>query len=130
MEIVQKYNQVTKQQSGDKGQVGVEEIVTDQDEIKKLYGDKNYRIETNTLERKLIIEDNVLVLKRSTLIKTRREGKLFFGKKLEVRYLKIDFNTGNFLTLYSFGGMKKKRHLIIRRNCFDKLESFLDFNNS
>ncbi len=80
MEIVQKYNQVTKQQSGDKGQVGVEEIVTDQDEIKKLYGDKNYRIETNTLERKLIIEDNVLVLKRSTLIKTRREGKLFFGK--------------------------------------------------
>lgn len=130
MELVQKFNQVTKQQSGDKGQVGVEDIITDQDEIKKLYGDINYRIESNTLERKLSIKDNILVLKRSTLIKVRREGKRFFSKKLEVRYLKIDFTTGNFLTLYSFGGIKKKRSLVIRRNCFDKLESFFDFNNS
>ena len=124
MEKIQKYNIVTKQQ-----QDGLPTIITDQDEIKKLYGDKNYRIETNTLERKLTIEDNVLVLKKSVLLKTRREGKQFFAKKLEVRYLKIDFNTGNFLTLYSFGGIKKKRQLIIRRNCFDKLDPFFDFTN-
>lgn len=125
MELVQKFNQVTKQQSGE---VYLEEIVTDQDEIKKLYGDKNYRIETQTLERKLSIKDNVLILKKSLLIKIRREGKLYFSKKLEVRYLKIDFNTGNFLTLYSFGGIKRKRQLIIRRNCFDKLEPFFNFD--
>lgn len=124
MEKVQKYNVVTKQQQG-----GLPTVITDQDEIKKLYGDKNYRIESDTLERKLTIKDNVLVLKKSVLKKTRREGKQFFGKKLEVRYLKIDFNTGNFLTLYSFGGIKKKRQLTIRRNCFDKLNPFLDFNN-
>jgi len=128
MELVQKFNQVTKQQSGDKGQVGVEEIITDQDEIKKLYGDKNYRIVSETLERKLSIKDNVLILKKSLFIKTRREGKLYFSKKLEVRYLKIDFNTGNFLTLYSFGGIKRKRQLIIRRNCFDRLEPFFNFD--
>lgn len=130
MELVQKYNQVTKSQSTEKGGVGLEEIITDQEEIKKLYGDINYRIETNSLERKLTIIDNVLVLKKSTLVKIRREGKLYFSKKLEVRYLKIDFNTGNFLTLYSFGGIKKKRHLIIRRNCFDRLEPFFNFSNS
>lgn len=124
MEKVQKYNVVTKQQQG-----GLPTVITDQDEIKKLYGDKNYRIESDTLERKLTIKDNVLVLKKSVLKKTRREGKQFFGKKLEVRYLKIDFNTGNFLTLYSSGGIKKKRQLTIRRNCFDKLNPFLDFNN-
>ena len=130
MELVQKFNQVTKQQSVYDVQVGVEEIITDQDEIKKLYGDKNYRIESQTLERKLSIKDNVLILKKSLLIKIRREGKLYFSKKLEVRYLKIDFNTGNFLTLYSFGGIKRKRQLIIRRNCFDKLEPFFNFSNS
>ena len=89
MELVQKFNQVTKQQSVYDVQVGVEEIITDQDEIKKLYGDKNYRIESQTLERKLSIKDNVLILKKSLLIKIRREGKLYFSKKLEVRYLKI-----------------------------------------
>jgi len=126
MEIVQKYNVVTKESLT----VGIPTtVITDQDEIKKLYGDKDYRIETDTLERKLTIKDNVLVLKKSVLIKSRREGKQFFAKKLEVRYLKIDFDTGNFLTLYSFGGIKKKRQLIIRRNCFDKLESFFDFTN-
>jgi hypothetical protein len=124
MELVQKYNVVTKQQEN-----GPTTVITDQDEIKKLYGDKNYRIETNTLERKLTIKDNVLVLKKSLLVKTRREGKQFFAKKLEVWYLKVDFNTGNFITLYSFGGIKKKRQLIIRRNCFDKLEPFFDFTN-
>ena len=126
MELVQKYNVVTKESLT----VGIPTtVITDQDEIKKLYGDKDYRIETDTLERKLTIKDNVLVLKKSVLIKSRREGKQFFAKKLEVRYLKIDFDTGNFLTLYSFGGIKKKRQLIIRRNCFDKLEPFFDFTN-
>ena len=44
MELVQKYNVVTKESLT----VGIPTtVITDQDEIKKLYGDKNYRIETN-----------------------------------------------------------------------------------
>ena len=127
MELTQRYNQVTKEKTEE---YGSKTVITDQDEIKKLYGDLNYRIETNTLERKLTIENNVLILKKNSLTKVRREGKQFFSKRLEIRYLKIDFNTGNFLTLYSSGGIKRKRQLIIRRNCFDKLDPFLDFNET
>lgn len=123
MEIIQKNVKVIKERGNHHY-----EVVTDDDLIKKLYSDTNYQLRVEIVERKLTYVDDVLILKKSNLFKTRREGKKFFSKKLEVYYLKIDFNSGNFLTLYSFGGIKRKRHLTIRRNCFDKLHEFFDLN--
>ena len=124
MEIIQRHTSVKK----------IEEdftvrFLTDQDEIKKVYGDVQYGVNVFIMERTLRFKDNVLVLKMSRLEKNRRIEKLFFQKKLEIYYLKFDLNTGNFLTLHTCGGIKRKRNVTIRRNVFDKLNVFCDMNH-
>lgn len=102
----------------------------DSNEIKKYYGDLNWGVVVINNDLKCTYSDNTLVLKKSKYIKIRREGKRYFSKKLYVHYLKIDFTSGNFLTLYRCGGMKRKRSLIFRTNSFDKLSEYLDFNSN
>ena len=107
-----------------------ERYLENSDEIKKYYGDLNYKITIVNNELKCTYSDNILILKKSRYVRIRRDGKRYFSKKLWVNYLKIDFNSGDFLTLYRFGGIKRKRKLSFRRNNFDTLTEYLDFNSN
>jgi hypothetical protein len=124
MEIIQRHTAVKKIKED-----FTETFLTDQDEIKKVYGDVQYGVNVFIRERTLRFKDNVLVLKMSRLEKNRRIEKLFFQKKLEIYYLKFDLNTGNFLTLHTCGGIKRKRNVTIRRNVFGQLKVFCDMNH-
>lgn len=108
----------------------IQNILSDENEIKKYYGDLNYGLRTVSREIKLTYSDNILILKKSTLLKNRRIEKRYFQKKLEVYYVKIDFNSGNFITLYRMGGMKRKKVVIIRKNNFDRLNDYISAHGS
>ena len=118
MELNQKNITVKKIHSVDQ----IENIfVTDDAEIKKLYSDLSVGLNVFIKERFVKLEGDNLILKRSSFEKNRRIGKKYFQKKLEVDYLKFNLKTGNFITVRSFGGVKRKRTVTIRQNVFSKM---------
>ncbi len=122
MEVNQKNITVKKIYSEDQ----IENIfVTDDAEIKKLYSDLSVGLNVFIKERFVKLEGDNLILKRSSFEKNRRIGKRFFQKKLDVDYLKFNLKTGNFITVRSFGGVKRKRTVTIRQNVFGQLEQIL-----
>jgi hypothetical protein len=122
MELNQKNITVKKIHSVDQ----IENIfVTDDAEIKKLYSDLSVGLNVFIKERFVKLEGDNLILKRSSFEKNRRIGKKYFQKKLEVDYLKFNLKTGNFITVRSFGGVKRKRTVTIRQNVFGQLEEML-----
>tara|TARA_B110000305_G_scaffold129845_1_gene145193 strand:- start:244 stop:1773 length:1530 start_codon:yes stop_codon:yes gene_type:complete len=122
MEDVQKFIRVKKHQPG---LSDIDIIITDDAEIKKLYKDLNVGLNVHIKERFVKLEGDNLILKRSSFEKNRRIGKKYFQKKLEVDYLKFNLKTGNFITVRSFGGVKRKRTVTIRQNVFGQLEQIL-----
>ena len=138
MEVKQKFIKVKKLLPSSKTVISLDSpnklegdldiIITDDDEIKKLYNDLNVGLNIFIKERFVKLEGDNLILKRSSYEKNRRIGKRFFQKKLDVDYLKFNLKTGNFITVRSFGGMKRKRTVIIRQNVFGQLEEMLQSN--
>lgn len=138
MEVKQKFIKVKKLLPSSKTVISLDSpyklegdldiIITDDDEIKKLYNDLNVGLNIFIKERFVKLEGDNLILKRSSYEKNRRIGKRFFQKKLDVDYLKFNLKTGNFITVRSFGGMKRKRTVIIRQNVFGELEEMLQSN--
>lgn len=122
MEDMQKFIRVKKHQPG---LSDIDIIITDDAEIKKLYKDLNVGLNVHIKERFVKLEGDNLILKRSSFEKNRRIGKKYFQKKLEVDYLKFNLKTGNFITVRSFGGVKRKRTVTIRQNVFGQLEQIL-----
>jgi len=97
------------------------EILTNEKNIKKYYGDTSVEVESWIFERSLKVEDNKLILKTNTFIKGRRIGKKYFRKRFFSRISKIDLIKGNFLTVESSGTSKKRRGGVFRVNSFNKL---------
>ena len=135
MEDVQKFIRVKKLLPSSKTVISLDSpnrsegdldiIITDDVEIKKSYKDLNVGLNVHIKERFVKLEGDNLILKRSSFEKNRRIGKKYFQKKLEVDYLKFNLKTGNFITVRSFGGVKRKRTVTIRQNVFGQLEQIL-----